>query len=59
MQKRFRDGTIGQAPRADLDRYLSALALLQVRSEENRQRAKQMGDTIRMLISSRDAASSS
>jgi len=58
MQDRFKNGTIGQATKEELLAYLGALAMLQIRSGENRQRAGQMGDTIRVLLAAKENAAS-
>lgn len=58
MQRRFRVGSIGDSTRQELLTFLGALTRLQIRSEENRQRAHQMGDTMRQLLAGMDAAES-
>jgi hypothetical protein len=58
MGAAFRKGAILQATRQDLERYLFALASLQVKSDENRQRAAQMGETIRLLLARKDSQES-
>jgi hypothetical protein len=58
MGKAFRAGTILQASRQELERYLFALATVQVRADFNQQRAQQMGETIRLLLARLDSQES-
>ena len=51
----FRSGSILDADRATLERYLFALATVQVMADHNRQRAHQMGETIRLLLARKDS----
>jgi beta-phosphoglucomutase-like phosphatase (HAD superfamily) len=56
--KRFRSGDIVNATRKDLENYLFALAVVQVQSGPNQQRAYQMGDTMRLLLTRKDSQES-
>ena len=55
MGKAFRTGAILEAGRRELERYLFALATVQVRADFNQQRALQMGETIRLLLARLDS----
>lgn len=58
MGQRFKNGSILNSTRGELEQFLFALASVQVRSEENRQRAQQMGETIRLLLARLDSQES-
>lgn len=51
----FRSGKILDASRKELESYLFALASAQVLSSANQQRAYQMGETIRLLLTRKDS----
>jgi hypothetical protein len=55
MGSAFRSGTILHASREELERYLFALATVQIRADFNQQRAQQMGETIRLLLARKDS----
>ena len=58
MGEAFKNGTILSAGREDLERYLFALATVQIRADFNQQRAHQMGETIRLLLARKDSQES-
>jgi hypothetical protein len=55
MNSRFGDGSIANASRAELERYLYALAVLRIESEVNRQKGVQRGEAIRLLLTRLDS----
>jgi len=58
MGKAFKSGAILKAGRQELERYLFALAVVQVQAGHNQQRAAQMGETIRYLLARIDSMES-
>lgn len=51
----FDNGTVADASKAELEDYLLAIGRARILSEENRARAREMGETLRQLLAARQS----